>query len=301
MAYGAPPQSTPLGYGAPTTQQYAPPSQFQGQSLYSGGAGSFGGSGRGINVLGIIALVIAALGFLFACMPGWLIVGWVLLPVGFILGIVSLFLRGRGKALGITAIVVSVVGTIVGFVVFFSLFAGSFNDAFNSGAPVAVAPGGTDSETDGGTTDAGGGGGGEGTRENPYPLGTTLTGEEWAVTINSITFGATDAVMAENQFNQAPPEGYEYILVNTTAVYSGPDSDFGWSISVDYVTPTGETMSTTDTMAVGPGEFDGSQELYTGGTVTGNIVLAVPSATAGDGVLAVTVDIFGDPAFVAVR
>ncbi len=134
-----------------------------------------------------------------------------------------------------------------------------------------------------------------------HPLGTTLQGDEWSVTINGVTFGATEAVLAENQFNDAPPEGYEYILVNTTAVYSGEGSDFGWSVTVDYVTPTGETMTSSDSMAVAPGQFEGSAEVYTGGTINGNIVLAVPSATAGEGVLAVQADMFGDPAFVAVR
>ncbi|WP_426324998.1 hypothetical protein [Microbacterium sp. E-13] len=277
----------------------APPGQFQGQSLYANPPGAFG-SGRRANVLGIIALAVAILGFVFSCIPGWLSLGWILLPIGFILGIVSLFLRDSGKGAGIAAIIVAVVGTVVGFLVFFSVIGDAFTNAFGGEAPSAVAPG----EAGGGTTgDAGSGGTGAavGTRENPHPLGTTLQGDEWAVTINSVTFGATGAVLAENQFNDAPPEGYEYILINTTAVYSGPDSDFGWSIGVDYVTPTGETKTVADHSAVAPGGFDSSAEVYTGGTIAGNIVIAVPSATAADGVLAVKVDTFGDPAFVAVK
>ncbi|WP_258934510.1 hypothetical protein [Nesterenkonia pannonica] len=37
------------------------------------------------------------MGAVFACIPGALIVGWVLLPIAFILGLVSLFLRGRRR------------------------------------------------------------------------------------------------------------------------------------------------------------------------------------------------------------
>ncbi|MFF1875766.1 DUF2510 domain-containing protein [Kitasatospora herbaricolor] len=37
------------------------------------------------NVLGIVALAVAVLGFIFAAIPGALIVGWVLLPIAFIL------------------------------------------------------------------------------------------------------------------------------------------------------------------------------------------------------------------------
>lgn len=70
----------------------------------------------GPSVLGIVALVIAALGFVFACIPFVQVVGWILLPVALVLAIVALFLEGR-KWPAITALVVSIVGAIVGAVV----------------------------------------------------------------------------------------------------------------------------------------------------------------------------------------
>lgn len=39
-------------------------------------------------------MIIAIVGFIFACIPGALIVGWLLLPIAFILGIVAVFLKG---------------------------------------------------------------------------------------------------------------------------------------------------------------------------------------------------------------
>ncbi|WP_241843179.1 DUF2510 domain-containing protein [Agromyces albus] len=81
------------------------------------------------HVLGIIALAVAALGFIFACIPGALIVGWILLPIAFVLSIVALFLKGR-KWPAITGLIVSILGTIVGFVVFFTVVATSFDEAF---------------------------------------------------------------------------------------------------------------------------------------------------------------------------
>ncbi len=83
------------------------------------------------NVLGIVALVVSVVGFIFACVPGALVVGWVLLPIGFILGIIALFLKNKTKWQGLTAIIVSVVGTIVGVVVFLSLAAGAVSDAID--------------------------------------------------------------------------------------------------------------------------------------------------------------------------
>jgi hypothetical protein len=81
------------------------------------------------NILGIVALAIAIVGFIFACVPGALIVGWILLPIAFVLGIVALFQKDKAKWQGLTAIIISVVGTIVGVVVFIAIAAGAVNDA----------------------------------------------------------------------------------------------------------------------------------------------------------------------------
>ncbi|MFT4219886.1 MAG: DUF5067 domain-containing protein [Microbacterium sp.] len=83
------------------------------------------------HVLGIVALIVAAIGFIFACIPGALIVGWILLPIAFVLAIVAFFLKGS-KWPAITALIVAVVGTIVGFVVFFALVANAASEAFNA-------------------------------------------------------------------------------------------------------------------------------------------------------------------------
>lgn len=70
----------------------------------------------GPNVVGIVALVAAVVGFVFACIPFVQVVAWILLPVALVLAIVALFLEGR-KWPAIAALVVSVLGAIVGAVV----------------------------------------------------------------------------------------------------------------------------------------------------------------------------------------
>ena len=80
------------------------------------------------HVLGIIALVVAAIGFVFACIPGALIVAWVLLPIAFVLSVVALFLKGA-KWPAITGFVVSIVGAIVATVVFFLFVSTAITDA----------------------------------------------------------------------------------------------------------------------------------------------------------------------------
>jgi hypothetical protein len=249
----------------------------------------------GRNVLGIIALIAAGLGFLFACIPGALIVGWILLPIGFILGIISLFLKDKAKWQGLTAVIVSVVGTIVGFIVFFAVVATSFNNAF----------GGTDVDvSDGGSSvveESGGSAGDVGTRENPAAIGSTIEGEDWTVVINSVTPGATDQILAENSFNEAPDAGTEYVLINYTVTYTGedPEGQMPAFVTLDYVTADGVTVDSLDKVIVAPDEMDIMSVLYPEATATGNTAIQVPSPV--DGVIAVSPGMIADTVFVATK
>lgn len=256
------------------------------------------------NILGLIALIVAGIGFIFACIPGALVVGWILLPIAFILALVSLFLPGKGKGLGVAALIVSIVGTIIGFVVFFTVVGNAFNDAFNDDTTVVEQPAEQPaSDEDDTAAEEEPAAAEEGTRENPYPLGTKVSSDEWEVTVNSVTFAANDAVANANQFNEAPPEGSEYILINTTITYVGSDADGGMPafVTIAYVTPTGETVDLTDSFAVAPEPLDTMTTLYNGGTVTGNVVLAVPSADAQAGAIAVQPGMLADKVFYAVQ
>lgn len=83
------------------------------------------------NLLGIVALTTSVAGAIFACIPGALVVGWVLLPIGLVLGIVALLQKGRSKWQGLTAVIVSVVGTVVGVIVFLALATSAVSDAID--------------------------------------------------------------------------------------------------------------------------------------------------------------------------
>ena len=257
------------------------------------------------HTLGIVALVTAVAGFVFACIPGALIVGWILLPIAFVLSIVALCMKGK-KLFGILAMVLSVVGTIVGFIVFFTVVAGAVDEAFG-GSEVSTVDSAIENEDIAIEEEAAEpvdepAGPVEGSRENPFPLGTIVSNEEWEVSVNSVELGATEAVLAENVLNATPDEGDEYILVNVSAAYVGggtgtPAVDLGF----DYVTVDGVKVGTLETFAVAPDAFDSLTELYPGGTITGNQVFAVPSATAGEGTVAVRIGMFGDEVFFAAQ
>ncbi|WP_218581912.1 DUF4352 domain-containing protein [Nocardia cyriacigeorgica] len=240
------------------------------------------------------------IGFIFACIPGALIVGWVLLPIAFILGIVGVCQSGKTKGTSIAAIIIAVVGTVVGFVVFLTVVSDAFNDAFD-GSDVSVATpaapaGSTDSGTasEGNPTD-------QGTRDNPYPLGSVISEGDWQVTINSVTPNANDAVAAENSYNDPPPAGAQYLLVNVTLIYTGtdPHGDTPFA-TISYVSVDGNTLNSYDTSVVAPDALDTISPLYQGASTTGNVVFTVPSASATQGTLAVKPTMFADKVFVAV-
>ncbi|MFJ6280045.1 hypothetical protein [Arthrobacter subterraneus] len=247
-------------------------------------------------------------GFIFACIPGALIVGWVLLPIAFILALVSLFLKDKAKGMGIAALIISIVGTIVGFVVFFAVVSSSVDEAFGGGETSVVEP------SDAAAADTAGAeevaaeeepaAASEGTRENPYPIGSVIENEEWRVVVNSVTLAATDAVMGANEFNEAPAEGSEYVLVNYSATYLGDDPNGqipAFGATIEYVTADGTTVNSFDTPVIAPEPIDTTSTLYTDATATGNTVFEVPTASAGEGVLAVRAGMLGDKVFVAVN
>lgn len=260
------------------------------------------------NVLGLIALITAVVGFIFACIPGALIVGWVLLPIAFILALVSLFLKDKAKGMGIAALIISIVGTIVGFVVFFAVVSSSVDEAFGGGETSVVEPSDAAAADTAGAEEAAAeeepAAASEGTRENPYPIGSVIENEEWRVVINSVTLAATDAVMGANEFNEAPAEGSEYVLVNYSATYLGDDPNGqipAFGATIEYVTADGTTVNSFDTPVIAPEPIDTTSTLYTDATATGNTVFEVPTASAGEGVLAVRAGMLGDKVFVAVN
>lgn len=69
-----------------------------------------------LSVLGIIGLGLAVIGLVLSCFPSIAIAGWVLLGVGFVASLVSVFLRGT-KWPGSVGIAVSVLGAVVAIAV----------------------------------------------------------------------------------------------------------------------------------------------------------------------------------------
>src|SRR5690625_3435722 len=151
------------------------------------------------NGIGLAALIVAIVGFLFACIPGALIIGWVLLPVAFILSIVGLTRSGRKKGTSIAAMVISVIGTIVGFVVFATVVSDACDEDFSSSDfsgdqanpdDPAVTDESADTDDSGANEDAAHGA--PGSRDNPVPIGQEVSNDDWRITLGE-PHEATDA------------------------------------------------------------------------------------------------------------
>jgi len=142
----------------------------------------------------------------------------------------------------------------------------------------------------------------EGTRENPFPIGTVIESDEWTVVVNSVNLDGNEAVAGANQFNEPPTEGSQYIVVNYTATYTGddPDGQIAAFVTVDYVTASGTTVDAMSSIAVAPEPaIDTMSPLYNGGTASGNKVILVPSPP--DGVLAISAGMMADKVFSAIQ
>jgi len=225
------------------------------------------------NVLARVALIVSIVGFIFACIPGALIIGWILLPVAFILGLVSLFLKGTGKGLGIAGVIISVVGTIVAFVVFFAVVADSFNDAFSDETTV-VEESVEEGDSPAGEAPAEEPAAAEGTRENPVAIGSTIASEEWTVVVNSFNADGNATVLADD-FNDPAPAGSHYEIVNYTVTYTGVDSSFAAFVGVDLVSSAGNVMNSFDNL-VFLDDSMGIDELFNGASATGSAAFVVP-------------------------
>ncbi|MBD8062299.1 hypothetical protein [Oceanitalea stevensii] len=119
----------------------------------------------------------------------------------------------------------------------------------------------------------------EGTRSNPYPVGTPVTDGEWEVTLGEPREGWSE-IQAENQFNEAPAEGTEFYLVPVTATYLGDETGLPWmDLSVQFVGSDARTY--TDSCGVIPGDLMDVDELYEGGVAEGNVCVAVPEGADG--------------------
>ena len=300
----------------------APYEQNQTQSLFQNqGQGQYGfdqpqygppqqPGGSKLNILGIISIALAVLGTIMSFFPATLVFGWLLLPIALVVGIIGLVMKDMSKGPAIAGVITAVVGGLIALTVFFVAASSTSDSAAEDAgddAPAESAEGEGASAGDPAAKDKGkskGKGSDAGnSRENPLPLGSTITQGDWEVTINSVNLDATDEIMEENPFSDEPKDGMVHILVNMTAKYIGDDPQ-GESplIFVSYVSPEGKTYESHEVTLVEPDMFDLSTTLYNGADTSGNIGVSVPIEGKEEGTIVVEGDLYsGEKVFYAVK
>lgn len=130
-----------------------------------------------------------------------------------------------------------------------------------------------------------------GERTNPAPVGTpydlTLDtfgdadGSVWQITVTGPGSDITDAVLAENQFNDPPRDGHIFyaVPVELTLIEADKEPLASWlNISFDMFGPTSLKIfdGYGSSCGVIPNGLDDMTEIFVGGTLSGQVCLAVP-------------------------
>lgn len=122
--------------------------------------------------------------------------------------------------------------------------------------------------------------GADGSREAPYAVGDEFTLGDWTVTIVDADVDATDAIMSENEFNDPPADGRQFVMFGVEATYNGEDTGTAWlDLGFQILGSEGNTFGTgmEDMCGVIPDDLMNEGEAFPGATVSGNSCVSVPS------------------------
>jgi hypothetical protein len=154
-----------------------------------------------------------------------------------------------------------------------------------------------------------------GSRDQPVPIGqpTTITmdtfgdadGSVWTLTVTGTGSDYTQAVAAENQFNEPPEAGKTFYAVPVSLTLESADKEpLSVFINLQFEFFGPSTLSIvsdgfSEGCGVTPGELDPFKEVFVGGTISGVVCYAVANEDAAAGVLLTVDSIEGDRLFVA--
>ncbi len=157
-----------------------------------------------------------------------------------------------------------------------------------------------------------------GSRDNPVPLGSPIDleldvlgdadGSEWTLTIDAPGSDITAAVLAENQFNEPPEDGFVFYGVPVTLTLKSASKEplsTSFNISPEFFGPVTlgvySAGSFDNYCGVIPDEFDSFKEVFVGGSVSGTICYVVAADDAASGILVTLDEIEGDRIFAAAQ
>lgn len=229
------------------------------------------------NGFGIAALALAIVGLVFGLIP---LTGFLALILGAIAVLFGLLGFGRvrkgiasnkvmslaGTALGAVAVVLGIWGMTIVFGAVDDL-ASEFESLGRGSQETQQEAGGANSMT-------------AGDRGNPIANGESARVGDWGVTFSATRLDATAAVLAENQFNDPPAAGRQFVMGEVTVAYVGDDTGLAWvDLNFRVLGSAGNTFGsgTSDYCGVYPNPISDHGELFPGATATANVCTSVPS------------------------
>ncbi len=151
---------------------------------------------------------------------------------------------------------------------------------------------------------------GQGTKDAPYALNQPFTlddgqGGKVEVVIGTPNWNGNDVVAQNNEFNEKAPEGKRYVIIPVKVTYHG-SQNFTPSIglTLNYVSNTGNTFSTTDTIVVMNKGRITVNALHDGGSAEYEDVIAIPVEMNGDSGLfevSMLLNFTGEPVYISAK
>ena len=134
-------------------------------------------------------------------------------------------------------------------------------------------------------------------RQSPTAVGASAdVGSGWSFTATGPATDITDSVMAENQFNEAPPDGFRFVGIPVKLDYGGDDKSNPFTVTTKAVGDSNVAYS--NECGVIPGELDSFTDIFAGGAAEGQICFVVPAPEAAS-VTVYANTLLEDPVFFA--
>lgn len=113
--------------------------------------------------------------------------------------------------------------------------------------------------------------------EAPLAAGSTLEVGDWTVTVAEATLDATEAVLAADEYNAAPAEGFQQSLVTLDGTYNGTGTGSLWLDVTFGVWADGTYYDSIDCFNTVADQITLVPDVSSGGTSTGSACVEVPA------------------------
>lgn len=121
-------------------------------------------------------------------------------------------------------------------------------------------------------------------RRSPIAVGTAAEmGDDWTFTVTGPATDITDAVLAENMFNDPPEEGFRFVGVGVEFSYSGDGSANAFMVNMNAVGDSNVQLAKD--CGVTPDQVELFTDVVAGGSTAGNLCFVVPEEDIGSIVL----------------